>query len=151
MFFPGDDHKNEGGEWHCTYGKRGFADIHLGTDCPESADDKAKKAVATGMASQSGVRFANDVQEIDPVSNISEMARDSSTNPRPVDDLTPEAKEEIRNLAMTLQKSRLQESRMSNFRILNLFSLPPSRVSQSQPLYHDSRPTGLSDPAESFT
>jgi hypothetical protein len=47
-----------------------------------------------------------------------------------MEDLTPEAKEEIRNLAMTLQKSKLQESRMSNFQFEPV-SLPASRVSSS--------------------
>lgn len=43
------------------------------------------------------------------------------------DDLSPQAKEEIKNLAMTLQKSRLQESRMANF-TYEPVSLPASRV-----------------------
>jgi hypothetical protein len=44
------------------------------------------------------------------------------------EDLTPQAKEEIKNLAMTLQKSRLQETRMANF-TYEPISLPASRVS----------------------
>jgi hypothetical protein len=44
-----------------------------------------------------------------------------------VENLSPEAKEEICNLTMTLQKSKLQESRMSNF-AFEAVSLPTSRV-----------------------
>lgn len=47
------------------------------------------------------------------------------------EELTPEAKEEIRNLAITLQKSKLQESRMSNY-AFEPMSLPPSRVGHNQ-------------------
>ena len=43
------------------------------------------------------------------------------------EDLSPQAKEEIKSLAMTLQKSRLQESRMANF-TYEPVSLPASRV-----------------------
>jgi hypothetical protein len=64
------------------------------------------------------VRFKDEDEEIDPIESIPEK--------RP-EDLSPEAREQIKNLAMTLQKSRLQENRMSNF-AYEPVSMPPSRV-----------------------
>lgn len=60
------------------------------------------------------VRFADNVQEVD----------------RP-EDLSPEAHEQIRNLAMTLQKSKLQENRMTNF-AYEPVSMPASRVREGE-------------------
>jgi hypothetical protein len=74
-----------------------------------------------------GVRFASGVQEIEPVHSIHQLVDRSGHEVRSTEDLTPEAKEEIRNLAVTLQKSKLQESRMSNY-AFEPMSLPPSRV-----------------------
>ncbi len=73
------------------------------------------------------VRFASGVQEIEPVHSIHQMVVPSGQEVRSTGELTPEAKEEIRNLAITLQKSKLQESRMSNY-AFEPVSLPPSRV-----------------------
>jgi hypothetical protein len=92
------------------------------------------------MDSHPGVRFADNLEEIDPLST------DSGANTRPVADLAPEAKEEIRNLAMSLQKSRLQESRLTNF-AFEPVSLPASRVSQN---YRHSIPARRSRIAEYF-
>jgi len=75
------------------------------------------------MDSQPGVRFASNLGEIDPLS------KDSGASTRTVTDLSLEAKEGIRNLAISLQKSRLQESRLTNF-AFEPVSLPTSRVSQ---------------------
>jgi hypothetical protein len=61
------------------------------------------------------------VEEIEPVTKT------DSDKPKSIEDLPPEAKEEIRSLAMTSQKSKLQESRMSNFQFEPV-SLPASRV-----------------------
>ena len=58
------------------------------------------------------------------------MVNPSDQTAQSTENLTPEAQEEIRNLAMTLQKSKLQESRMSNY-AFEPMSLPPSRVSSS--------------------
>jgi hypothetical protein len=74
-----------------------------------------------------GVRFASGVQEIEPIHSIHQLVDRSGHEVKSTEDLTPEAKEEIRNLAMTLQKSKLQESRMSNY-AFEPVSLPPSRV-----------------------
>ena len=67
---------------------------------------------------KSRARFADEDEEIDPIQSIPEQ--------RP-EDMSPEAREQIKNLAMTLQKSRIQENRMSNF-AYEPVSMPPSRV-----------------------
>ncbi|RMZ76501.1 hypothetical protein DV738_g4922, partial [Chaetothyriales sp. CBS 135597] len=51
---------------------------------------------------------------------------DNNVPARP-EDLSPEAREQIKHLAMSLQKSRLQESRLANF-AYEPVSMPPSRV-----------------------
>ena len=67
------------------------------------------------------VRFAAQEETIEPV-------KDSiDAEDKQADELSPEAHEQIRNLAMTLQKSRLQENRMANF-AYEPVSMPPSRV-----------------------
>lgn len=83
-------------------------------------------------SSPQGVRFASGVQEIQPVHSIHQMVMPPGQEVKSSEDLTPEAKEEIRNLAMTLQKSKLQESRLSNY-AFEPVSLPPSRVCQECP------------------
>ena len=77
----------------------------------------------TTEPAQSGVRFAED-EEIDP---LDESRRLSQAAGVPDEDLSPEAREQIRNLAMSLQKSRLQENRMANF-AYETISMPTSRV-----------------------
>jgi hypothetical protein len=74
------------------------------------------------------VRFASQQQEIEPVPPLTHI--ESLVGPEPRDDLTPEAKEELRSLAMSLQKSRLQTTRMGNFNFEPV-SLPVSRVSRA--------------------
>jgi hypothetical protein len=64
------------------------------------------------------------------VKKAQDMTKADSNRSQSMEDLTPEAKEEIRSLAMTLQKSKLQESRMSNFQFEPV-SLPASRVRSS--------------------
>lgn len=78
---------------------------------------------------QSGVRFANDVHEIQPAASVQDVKTIAGQEGKDYDELTPQAKEEIKNLAMTLQKSRLQETRMANF-TYEPVSLPASRVSE---------------------
>ena len=92
-----------------------------------STDERPKDAPCSA---QQAVRFASGVEEIEPVKKVHDMTKTDKEGSRSMEDLTPEAKEEIRNLAMTLQKSRLQESRMSNFQFEPV-SLPASRVSPS--------------------
>lgn len=43
------------------------------------------------------------------------------------EEMSPEAQEQIRSLAVTLQKSRIQENRMNNF-AYEPYSMPASRV-----------------------
>lgn len=77
------------------------------------------------------MRFKAEDEEIDPTQPVS-APEDGQGEPS--DDLSPEAHEQIRNLAISLQKSRLQENRMSNF-AYETVSMPPSRVSR-----HDTAP-----------
>lgn len=67
------------------------------------------------------VRFAAEEETIEPIKELTD------NQDKRADDLSPEAHEQIRNLAMTLQKSRLQESRMAHF-AYEPVSMPPSRV-----------------------
>ena len=82
----------------------------------------------TSNSTPQGVRFASGVEEIEPVKK--DITKTDSDGSKSMDNLTSEAKEEIRSLAMTLQKSKLQESRMSNFQFEPV-SLPASRVRSS--------------------
>lgn len=73
------------------------------------------------------VRFADNVDEIKPqtggVKDVKAAQADSELS-----EMTPEAREEIKRLAMSQQKSRLQEQRAGHF-AYDTFSLPASRVS----------------------
>lgn len=102
----------------------------LGAQDPTSSGETGHNATTqdTSNAPVQGVRFASGVEEIEPVKNVHDMTNDGDDERKPMEDLSPEAKEEIRNLAMTLHKSKLQESRMSNFHYEPV-SLPASRVS----------------------
>jgi hypothetical protein len=103
----------------CGHADSGNTGIENSTD--EGPKDKLNSA-------QQGVRFASDVEEIEAVKKVHDLTKNNDDGSRSMEDLSPEAKEEIRNLAMTLQKSKLQESRMSNFQFEPV-SLPASRVS----------------------
>jgi hypothetical protein len=92
-----------------------------------STTEKPKDA---SNSAQQSVRFASGVEEIEPVKKVNDLTKSNDDRSRSIEELSPEAKEEIRNLAMTLQKSKLQESRMSNFQYEPV-SLPASRVSSS--------------------
>lgn len=67
------------------------------------------------------VRFASVNQEIEPAHSFQSFTTLSNA------DLSPEAQEEIRNLAKGLHNSHLQQRRMSNF-AFEPISLPASRV-----------------------
>lgn len=97
------------------------------TGAPADASCAQSDANASSEG-QSGVRFANDIQEIEPAEAVHDMTAPAAKEGKDYEDLTPQAKEEIKNLAMTLQKSRLQETRMANF-TYEPISLPASRVS----------------------
>ena len=83
--------------------------------------------MATDDTAQQAVRFkleheqAGHRQSLQPVESL------TSTDKREREDLGPEAQEELRNLAVTLQKSQ-QQRRLENF-AFEPVSLPPSRVS----------------------
>ena len=92
-------------------------------------------------AGSQGVRFTSGLQEITPSKNDLEkttIAEDSKQS----EDISLEAKEEIRNLAMSLQKSKLQENRMHNFQFEPV-SLPASRVSPALSSQSGPNPSGL--------
>jgi hypothetical protein len=75
------------------------------------------------------VRFSSVKQEISPEQSFQSQTTVPGREPR--DDIPEEAQEELRNLAMTLQKSRLQSKRMGDF-AFDPVSLPVSRVSFSR-------------------
>lgn len=78
---------------------------------------------------QQAVRFSSVNEEIDPVASLQHVSTLTSSNDATKEELCPEAEEEIKNLSMTLQKSRCQARRMENFSFEPV-SLPPSRASQ---------------------
>ena len=84
---------------------------------------------AQADSEKANVRFKDDDEEIDPMDSIPE---------KQPEDMSPEAKEQIKNLAMTLQKSRLQENRMANF-AYEPVSMPPSRVRRTSSVIRYSR------------
>ena len=73
------------------------------------------------------VRFSDVNQEIEPDSALQHVATLRGTGEQAKQALSPEAEQEIRNLSMTLQKSRCQARRMENFSYEPV-SLPASRV-----------------------
>jgi hypothetical protein len=74
------------------------------------------------------VRFSSVKQEISPEQSIQSQTTLPGREPR--DDIPEEAQEELRNLSMSLQKSRLQTKRMGDF-AFDPVSLPVSRVCNS--------------------
>lgn len=74
------------------------------------------------------VRFSSIKQEIEPAQSFLLQPVGSLPGREPRDDIPEEAQEELRNLSMSLQKSRLQSKRMGDF-AFDPVSLPVSRVS----------------------
>ena len=74
------------------------------------------------------MRFKDEDEEIDPIQSVKDVSVPKHKQSVDDEDMTPEAQEQIRNLAMTLQKSKIQESRMANF-AYEPVSMPASRVS----------------------
>ncbi|MCJ1472506.1 serine/threonine protein kinase [Lambiella insularis] len=91
---------------------------------PSAQPDLAK---AHDETQEHAVRFASQLQEIEPEHSLNTVASLSSNNPRPNEELSPEAQQELRNLSKTLRESHLQQGRMSNF-AFEPVSLPVSRV-----------------------
>ena len=79
---------------------------------------------------QSNVRFAEGVEEIRPEPSVDPKDVKSAQANAEMEEMTPEAREEIRRLAMSQQKSRMQEQRAAHF-AYDTFSLPASRVSHN--------------------
>ena len=73
------------------------------------------------------MRFKDEDEEIDPIQSVKSVSVPKHKQSVDEEEMSPEAHEQIRNLAMTLQKSRIQESRMANF-AYEPVSMPPSRV-----------------------
>ncbi len=122
MLLPGDDSKDNKGKGETdTQEKAPLADCSL--DSKADQDERPNKPDnATSLSGN--VRFAADDEEIDPRDDTRRLSQAGGVKN---EELSPEAHEQIRNLAMTLQKSRLQESRMANF-AYETVSMPPSRV-----------------------
>jgi hypothetical protein len=75
------------------------------------------------------VRFTSENETIDPENSLEQVETPTSPPKRESrDDLTEETQEELKNLSITMQKSRLQTKRMEHF-AYDPVSLPPSRVS----------------------
>jgi hypothetical protein len=85
-------------------------------------------------SSQPAVRFSSMNQEISPDSELQDVETLTAPNHPPQQALTEEAQEELRNLSITLQKSKVQANRLAHFNFEPV-SLPPSRVSHLMP--HD--------------
>ena len=101
--------------------------------------------MSDSSAAGPAVRFASGVQEIEPSTKLDSLNSIPSdpTDEKLPEDLSPEAKEEIRRLAMTLQKSKLQESRMCKF-AFEPCSLPPSQTPSRSSSPHESTRRSLS-------
>lgn len=74
-----------------------------------------------------GVRFASHNEEIEPERALQHVETLTGAEGRPREPLGPEAQEELRNLASSLQSSRLQSRRLENF-TYEPMSLPASRA-----------------------
>lgn len=82
-----------------------------------------------GQDAKPAVRFTSENEEIAPEESLEQVQTlTGHENKREREDLGPEAQEELRNLKVTLQKSR-QQRRFENF-AFEPVSLPASRVSQ---------------------
>lgn len=79
-----------------------------------------------------GVRFSEVNEEIEPDQALKHVATLTGAGDESNQELSPEAQEELRNLSMSLQKSRCQAKRMENFSFEPV-SLPASRVSRGPP------------------
>ncbi|EXJ78556.1 HAL protein kinase [Capronia coronata CBS 617.96] len=125
MFFPGDDPKKEeeGTEDSDAQKSEQAADVGV-LDTSESQAENPERR-ETADSSQPNVRFASENEEIDPVDESRRKV--PQTGDHRDDDLSPEAQQQIRSLATSLQKSKLQENRMANF-AYEAVSMPPSRV-----------------------
>ncbi|KAF2188195.1 Pkinase-domain-containing protein [Zopfia rhizophila CBS 207.26] len=81
---------------------------------------------------QQAVRFNFPNQEIEPNEALQHVSTLTGAGEKYKEQLSPEAEEEIRNLSVTLQKSRCQARRMENFSFEPV-SLPASRAPSPAP------------------
>lgn len=94
----------------------------------------ARNAGSDANGQQSAVRFASMNEEIEPFHSLQEaQTPPSGMNEKLAQEISPKDQEEIRSLAMSLQKSRLHQQRMTSY-AFEPVSLPPSRVSQAPAL-----------------
>lgn len=93
------------------------------------SDNAVENPGQDGAAEKSNVRFAEEVQKLQPEASADNGPKDvkQAQWDAELEEMTPEAREEIRRLAMSQQKSRLQEQRAGHF-AYDTFSLPASRV-----------------------
>ncbi|KKY27708.1 putative protein kinase [Phaeomoniella chlamydospora] len=115
-------------------------DVHAAAGRPESPS-RSSSAHKPSLLQQA-VRFASGVTEIEPPSLAGRLQdprseKDIKDGKIP-DDLSPQAKEEIRQLAMNVNKGGLHQSRMNNF-AFEAVSLPPSQAPSREPSPHGSR------------
>lgn len=123
MFFPGDESKEDKGTEDMVQQEH----TQL-ADCedldPKTEQDTNPAGKDQPRPGQGNVRFASEDEEIDPLDETRRLSEAAGARD---EELSPEAHEQIRSLAMSLQKSRLQENRMANF-AYETVSMPPSRV-----------------------
>lgn len=103
------------------------------SDCKEIglSSGAAKPAEQNGPSEKSNVRFAEGREEFRPEPGQPTRDLKAAQANAELEEMTPEAREEIRRLAMSQQKSRIQEQRASHF-AYDTFSLPASRVSHAK-------------------
>ena len=94
--------------------------------------DNEARETSQGTERQKDMQIEDDEEdeEIDPLDETKPTRKLADLPDRSVKDMTPEAQEQIRNLAIALQKSRVQENRLAGF-AFEPVSMPPSRVSST--------------------
>lgn len=103
----------------------------------DTAPADEQRGLASGASSvgppqtQQAVRFASQRQEIEPVHSLQSASPFPSQNPEFGQELSTEAWEEIKKLSNNLQKSPLQQRRMSHF-AFEPVSLPVSRFPSNE-------------------
>lgn len=102
-----------------------------------TASAEGQYSLASGTSSggppqtQQAVRFASQQQEIEPVYSLQSASPVPFQNPDFSQELSAEAREEIKSLSKNLQKSPLQQRRMSHF-AFEPVSMPVSRFPSNE-------------------
>ncbi|KAI9821838.1 MAG: serine/threonine protein kinase [Pycnora praestabilis] len=101
----------------------------------DNRDERDVEQPATGSSAANpghpAVRFSSVRQEISPEDNFRPITNLTPEDPRPAEQLSPEAQAELRTFSRTVHDSRLQKGRMSNF-AFEPVSLPASRVQSNE-------------------